>query len=229
MWRARGIREAKSGGDVGCGWRRHVLRRSLQANVKGGHVPTKADRLVVEGATTLTIVLTAATGYRGFEQKPDTRRRCERTAMRQLDVALKQSYSALRQRHVADYRPLFDRVSLTLDRNRQHRCRLTSGWRTLPRLPIRRCWRCIFSTGAICYQQFAARHAAGESARHLELPGAAAVEQQLDVEHQCADELLAGGDVQSERLHRAAVGSHRGSQPKPARARRARPMACEAG
>ena len=87
----------------------------LQANVAGGRVSAKADRLVVEGATTLTIVLTAATGYRGFEQKPDTPQAAvNEAAIRQLDVALKQSYSSLLQRHVADHRKLFDRVSLTL-------------------------------------------------------------------------------------------------------------------
>ena len=87
----------------------------LQANVAGGRVSAKADRLVVEGATTLTIVLTAATGYRGFEQKPDTPRAdVNEAAIRQLDVALKQSYSSLLQRHVADHRKLFDRMSLTL-------------------------------------------------------------------------------------------------------------------
>ena len=82
---------------------------------KGGRVSAKADRLVVEGATTLTIVLTAATGYRGFEQKPDTpQATVNEAAIRQLNVALKQSYSSLMQRHVADHRKLFDRVSLTL-------------------------------------------------------------------------------------------------------------------
>jgi alpha-L-fucosidase 2 len=38
-------------------------------------------------------------------------------ASRQLDAALKQSYSALRQRHGSDYRKLFGRVSLTLGSN----------------------------------------------------------------------------------------------------------------
>ncbi len=87
----------------------------LHANVAGGRVSAKADRLVVEGATTLTIVLTAATGYRGFEQKPDVPQAAiNNAAIRQLNVALRQSYSSLLQRHVADHRKLFDRVSLTL-------------------------------------------------------------------------------------------------------------------
>jgi alpha-L-fucosidase 2 len=87
----------------------------LQANVEGGRVTAHGDRLIVHGATALTVVLTAATGYRGFEQKPDTSQaEVNQRASRQLDVALQQSYSALRQRHTADYGKLFARVSLTL-------------------------------------------------------------------------------------------------------------------
>jgi alpha-L-fucosidase 2 len=87
----------------------------LQANVEGGRVSANGDRLVVHDATALTVVLTAATGYRGFQQKPDMSQAVvNERATRQLDVALQQSYSALRQRHTADYGKLFARVSLTL-------------------------------------------------------------------------------------------------------------------
>jgi alpha-L-fucosidase 2 len=87
----------------------------LQVNAEGGRVSAHGDRLVVTGASALTVVLTAATGYRGFEQKPDTSQAVvTERATRQLDVALQQSYSVLQQRHTADYRPLFARVSLTL-------------------------------------------------------------------------------------------------------------------
>jgi alpha-L-fucosidase 2 len=87
----------------------------LQANVEGGRVSANGDRLVVHDATALTVVLTAATGYRGFEQKPDTSQAVvNERATRQLNVTLQQSYYALRQRHTADYGKLFARVSLTL-------------------------------------------------------------------------------------------------------------------
>ena len=87
----------------------------LQANAEGGRVSAHGDRLVVTGATAFTVVVTAATGYRGFEQKPDTSQAVvTERATRQLDIALQQNYSALRQRHTADYRKLFARVSLTL-------------------------------------------------------------------------------------------------------------------
>jgi alpha-L-fucosidase 2 len=90
----------------------------VQANVEGGKVTAYGDKLNLEGATTCTLVLTAATGYRGFDQKPDTPQEAvNERASRQLDAAAKQSYSALRQRHETDYRRLFGRVSLNLGSN----------------------------------------------------------------------------------------------------------------
>jgi alpha-L-fucosidase 2 len=87
----------------------------LQATVEGGRVTVEGEKLLIHDATTCTVVLTTATGYRGFSQKPDTLQTVvNEHAAHQLDRALMQSYSTLKQRHIADYRKLFDRVSLTL-------------------------------------------------------------------------------------------------------------------
>lgn len=87
----------------------------VRAHAEGGRISAKGDRLAVEGATTLTLVLTAATGFRGYAQKPDIpQEEVNARAERQLNAALKYSYAALRQRHMADHQKLFDRVSLTL-------------------------------------------------------------------------------------------------------------------
>jgi len=87
----------------------------LQANVEGGNISANGNKLIVSGATACTIVLTAATGYRGFDQEPDTPQEAvNERAGRQLETALTRNYSALLQRHEADYRKLFSRVSLTL-------------------------------------------------------------------------------------------------------------------
>ncbi len=87
----------------------------LQADVEGGRISANGERLVIRDATALTIVLTAATGYRGFDQKPDApQSQVSEQASQQLDAALVRDFSALRERHVADYRKLFDRVSLKL-------------------------------------------------------------------------------------------------------------------
>jgi alpha-L-fucosidase 2 len=90
----------------------------LDAKVEGGRISANGDRLLIHDATVCTLLLTAATGYRGFEQKPDmSQDEVNERASRQLDTAVTRSYPALRQRHVADYRKLFDRVTLSLGSN----------------------------------------------------------------------------------------------------------------
>jgi alpha-L-fucosidase 2 len=90
----------------------------LEAKVEGGKISANGNHLLIQGATVCTLMLTAVTGYRGFDQKPDTPQdEVNQRATRQLDAVVKQSYSALRQRHVADYRKLFDRVTLSLGPN----------------------------------------------------------------------------------------------------------------
>jgi alpha-L-fucosidase 2 len=88
---------------------------ALAVKAEGGRVTTHGNKLVVEGATSCVVLVTAATGYRGFEQKPDlTPDEVKARATRQLDAAATRSYAALQQRHVADYRRLFDRVGLSI-------------------------------------------------------------------------------------------------------------------
>ena len=87
----------------------------LEAKVEGGHVAADGNKLGVQGATACTIVLAMATGYRGFDQTPDMpQSQVNAKAIRQLDAALKKSYPELRQRHVEDFRSVFERVSLRL-------------------------------------------------------------------------------------------------------------------
>jgi alpha-L-fucosidase 2 len=69
----------------------------------------------VQGATELTIVLTAATGFRRFDHKPETpQAEVNAAAFRQLDQTVRRSYSDLLRRHITDYRGFFDRVSFDL-------------------------------------------------------------------------------------------------------------------
>ena len=88
---------------------------TLEAKVEGGRIAAHEDRLVIEGATSCVLLLTAATGYRGYDQKPDMPQdEVNQRASRQLDAVVTRSYSSLRDRHIADYRKLFDRVTLSL-------------------------------------------------------------------------------------------------------------------
>ncbi|CAN5484820.1 glycoside hydrolase family 95 protein [soil metagenome] len=90
----------------------------LEAKVEGGQITGHADRLLIQGATSCTLLLTAATGYRGFDQKPDMpQNEVNERASKQLDAAMTRSYPALLQRHLAEYRQFFDRVTLSLGPN----------------------------------------------------------------------------------------------------------------
>ncbi len=87
----------------------------LEAKVEGGTIAADGDKLQVRGANSCTVVLTAATGYKGYQQKPDAPvEEISEAAGHRLEAALKHSYTELRSRHLADYQRLFQRVSLTL-------------------------------------------------------------------------------------------------------------------
>ena len=72
--------------------------------------------LVVDHATEAVVVLSAASSFNGFDRSP-SRDGVDPTirAQRDLRAAAAKSYDELRARHVADYRTLFDRVSLRLE------------------------------------------------------------------------------------------------------------------
>lgn len=82
---------------------------------EGGTVSAQEGKIRVQGAHGFIVVLTAATGFRGFDAVPDTplevlRARAEGAAKRVAAL----SYDELLRRHVVDYRRYFDRVSLSL-------------------------------------------------------------------------------------------------------------------
>ena len=71
-------------------------------------------------------------------------------AARQLDAVVKQSYSALRQRHVSDYRRLFDRVTLSLRPTWLRHTLPMSGSRISPPRPILHSLPSISNTDGTC-------------------------------------------------------------------------------
>ena len=73
---------------------------ALQAKVEGGSITAARDRLVIKGATKCTIVLTAATGYAGFRQKPDTpQAMVSEAALRHLGPPSAYDFVTMRNRH----------------------------------------------------------------------------------------------------------------------------------
>jgi len=81
----------------------------LRVIPQGGQLTTTDKGVRVENADVATLLLVAATNYRGGEQHEI----CEK----QLAAAEKKSYAQLRQEHVTEHRRLFRRVELNLGKS----------------------------------------------------------------------------------------------------------------
>jgi alpha-L-fucosidase 2 len=89
----------------------------LEVRAQDGKVETKPDHLEITGATALTILVTASTGYRGFQFPPDTPLQdVVAKAQAQLDSTAGKKFEELQARQLSDHQRLFRRVSLRLGR-----------------------------------------------------------------------------------------------------------------
>ncbi|MES1258693.1 MAG: glycoside hydrolase N-terminal domain-containing protein [Acidobacteriota bacterium] len=88
----------------------------LKIVTDGGQVRVEGDSLRVTGARAATILLVAATGYRGFAKDPDlSAAEIGEACRKQLEAAAKFSWEQLRERHIEDHRRLFRRTALRLN------------------------------------------------------------------------------------------------------------------
>ena len=78
----------------------------LTVRNEGGTVTADGEMLLIEGADSCTLILAAATNYRGQEPGEQTRRR--------LEAVSGLGYAELRGAHVSDHRAIFKRVALDL-------------------------------------------------------------------------------------------------------------------
>ncbi|MGA7234377.1 MAG: glycoside hydrolase family 95 protein [Bryobacteraceae bacterium] len=88
---------------------------AVQAVAEGGTVRATPRELRIEGARAVTLIVAAATGFRGWEHTPD--RPAEEIAAdcrTRLAAARKKTYADLRAAHVADHQKLSRRVTLSL-------------------------------------------------------------------------------------------------------------------
>jgi alpha-L-fucosidase 2 len=92
-------------GCLGCG-DGLSFQASLKVLPEGGRIERYPERIFVDGADAVTLVLAAATSYRGVSPKA----RCDRD----LAAAAAKPYERLRSDHVADHQRLFRRVGLRL-------------------------------------------------------------------------------------------------------------------
>ncbi len=87
----------------------------LQAQAPDGRIDTVSDHLKVSGASALTVLIAAHTGYRGFELPPDTPLdEVAAKAEAHLTTVAGKSFEQLRARQLKDHQSLFRRVSLRL-------------------------------------------------------------------------------------------------------------------
>jgi len=100
-----GIDQLNLVGHLG-GGRGLAFQASLKVLPDGGRLEAFPERILVQGANAVTLVMAAGTSYRG--ENPKT------AATRQANTAATKSYEALRQAHVDDHQRLFKRVSLRL-------------------------------------------------------------------------------------------------------------------
>ncbi len=88
----------------------------FEVQVRDGKISSKPDRLEITGATALTILIAAHTGYRGFEFPPDTPlNEVIAKAQAQLGSAAARNFEDLQSDQIKDHQRLFRRVSLRLD------------------------------------------------------------------------------------------------------------------
>ncbi|WP_336744135.1 glycoside hydrolase family 95 protein [Paenibacillus sp. y28] len=87
----------------------------LQAVVDKGRVEASGGRLHISGAGTVTLLLTAATSFNGFDQDPARNMRDpEALCGEWLAQAGMLGWESLKQRHIGEYSALFKRVDLRL-------------------------------------------------------------------------------------------------------------------
>ncbi len=87
----------------------------LSVETDGGAVTASDGALRIRGATSVTVRIAAATGFRRFDLMPDTPAAAVRaSAERILATGARHGYTALLDRHVADHQALYRRADLAL-------------------------------------------------------------------------------------------------------------------
>jgi alpha-L-fucosidase 2 len=87
----------------------------LGAQLVDGSIQVDQDGMHILGASTITLYLSAATSFNGFDRSPGKEGKDPSSlAAYDLEQAMSSSYEVLRQKHIEDHRALFGRVELHL-------------------------------------------------------------------------------------------------------------------
>jgi alpha-L-fucosidase 2 len=94
---------------------------TVRARSADGTVTTDKNGLHVSGGSDVTIFISAATSFNGFDKCPDSEGKDEKQiAAHHLQKAYEKSFDAIRKAHVDDYQKYFNRVSLELPSSEQN-------------------------------------------------------------------------------------------------------------
>lgn len=108
---------------AGCRGMRFALL--VKPVVRDGSVTQQDGRISIRDASEVTLLLSAATSFNGFDKCPDSAGKDEGALARAyLERASRRDAAALRAAHVADFRALFDRMSLVINPGAEDRSAL---------------------------------------------------------------------------------------------------------
>ncbi|MGZ3755543.1 MAG: glycoside hydrolase family 95 protein [Mucilaginibacter sp.] len=110
--------------DVSRGMRYELLAKAV---ISDGKLAADTSSIVIKGASSVTLYLSAATSFKDFAHSPDQDE--NKTALGYLNKAMIRPYRHLLQRHLADFQHYFNRVSLTLNQNKRSRADLPTDER----------------------------------------------------------------------------------------------------
>jgi len=85
-----------------------------RAVAERGSMAADASGIHVSNADAVTLLISAATSFNGFDKSPGLLGKDAAASARMLDSAAAKPYAELKRDHVADYRALFDRVEIDL-------------------------------------------------------------------------------------------------------------------
>jgi len=102
--------------DKCAGMRFEMIVKALNT---GGTVSTDTSGITVKNATSLTLFISAATSFNGFDRCPD--KDDQFVAENYLKRAFAKPYSLLFNSHIKDYQKYFDRVSLEINKKAENK------------------------------------------------------------------------------------------------------------
>ncbi len=112
---------------TGCGMAFEVQAQVL---LEDGGTKMQQGKLKVEGASSATIILAAATGFRGFEKFPETSpEKSAKKCRSAIKKASRKPYEQLLKAHVKDHGKLYKRVEIELGNSREEKSRLPTDAR----------------------------------------------------------------------------------------------------